>query len=251
MTGLPTRSRVASVLAVAAVLAVLGASAVTATEYLRRDGDVAAASRDDAVDSLREQPSPSGFPEGRVVVDGRAHARFEIPSAHHGWTRQRDTVIYYLDRHGDRSVAVADPAVFRAGYCAGRVTSNRGFAGFTGPAAGGSTGRSVRTENRALARRWVRALALAADLTTRRPHTPLRTVARSFPDGTEAVRSTARVAVDGDGPCGAPQAALTLVSVRTGEGVAHLVLVRDVGAAGSLSGRLSERIVETVRSLPG
>lgn len=249
MTGLPTRSQLASVLALVAVLAVLSSGTVTAAAYLRRDGAAAVAGRADAVGSPSERARPSGFAGGREVVGRGAGARFEVPPT--GWTRQRDTVLYYVDRHGERSVAVADPAVFRAGYCPGRATSNRGFAGFTRPPAGSAVGRSVRVANRALARRWVRAVALAADLVTRRPHTPLRTVARTLADGTEAVRSTARVAVDDAGRCGAPEVAVTLLSLPTGKGVAHLVLVRDAGAAGTLSGRMAERIVETARPLPG
>lgn len=249
MTGLPTRSQLASVLALAAVLAVLGSGTVTAAAYLRRDGAAAVAGRADAVGSPLERPRPSGFAGGREVVDRRTGARFEIPLG--GWTRQRDTVLYYVDRQGERSVGVSGPAVFRVGYCAGRSMSNRGFAGFTRPSAGGSASRSVRVANRALARRWVRAVALAADLVTRRPHTPLRTVERILADGTEAVRSTARVTVDDSGRCGAPEVAITLLSLPTGKGVAHLVLVRDAGAPGTLSGRMAERIVETVRPRSG
>lgn len=238
-----TRSaRLALTLAVLAVLAVLGSAAVTVTAYTARDpGGPAGPGRA----SPGATPGATGhLGEGQTVRGAHGRASFEAPSAQHGWTRQgRDTVLYYLDRHGAPSVGVRGAAVYRAGYCRGREDSNRAFAGFAAPV----VGDSVRAVNTDLARRWVRAIALAGDLTTRGRHTPLRTDDVTLADGTRAVRTRSRITVARPGPCVAPAVDLAMLSIDTGESVATLVLVRDTGARGTLPDGVADAILASLR----
>ncbi len=49
------------------------------------------------------------------------------------------------------------------------------------------------------------------------------------------------------GPCDAPAVELTMLSFDTGGAVAHLVMVRDVGARGTLPDEVAAQILATVR----
>ena len=108
------RSRVATVLGVVAVLAVLGTAAVAVATYVDRDSGKTT----DNVDVA-----------GTLAIrDPATGASFEVPDT--GWeVEDRSVRIYYADEQ-DRPVAVVrGPAVYRAGYCG--KGSNRAFAGFT------------------------------------------------------------------------------------------------------------------------
>jgi hypothetical protein len=109
-----TRLRVASALAVVAVLAVLGGSAV------------AWWSRDDQAGPHADDP-----PDMLTVRDPATGASFVVPAG--GWRVQdRSVRIYYTDARGRPVAVVRGPAVFRPGYCSARPRgSNRAFAGFT------------------------------------------------------------------------------------------------------------------------
>ena len=104
-----TRTRVATVLGVVAVLTVVATGVVALATYPR---------------------GPD--PEPRVVADPRTGAWFEVPAGD-GWTlKDRRVRVYYVDRRGRPAAVVRGPAVFRDGYCAQRPEgSNRAFAGFT------------------------------------------------------------------------------------------------------------------------
>jgi hypothetical protein len=108
-----TRTRVAIVLGVVAVLAVLGTAAVAISRY------------DDDPGRVPTSVDPAGV---LTVRDPATGASFEVPAA--GWRVEGPAVrIYYTDDH-DRPIAeVRGPAVYRAGYCG--KGSNRAFAGFT------------------------------------------------------------------------------------------------------------------------
>ena len=235
-----TLSRLASVLAVLATLGVLGTTVAAMAAYTHRDTGEADAGPDEGTGRAH------AFEGGRLVVDRVGHAEFEVPGRSRGWTTERrGVVVYYVDRSGSPVVGVEGPAVFRDGYCARRPgSSNRGFAGFTRSV----TGRDVRAVNVALSRQWVRAVALDEDLRTSSPHTPLRTDEVRLADGSTAVRSRSRIAVTDPGPCGAPTVAFTMLSLDTGAGVANMVLVRDAGEPGTLSGPAAGRILDTLRA---
>lgn len=111
------RQRVATVLGVVAVLAVLGTAAVAIASYVDRDSG----REPDTVD-------PAGV---LTVRDPATGASFEVPGGR--WrVEDRSVRIYYTDDR-DRPVAVTrGPAVYRAGYCAEKPKgSYRAFAGFT------------------------------------------------------------------------------------------------------------------------
>lgn len=232
----------ARALAVVAAVALVISAAVTLTAYAGRDGGPAAG-------GAGARSPGRAFPDGQLVVSGgRTGASVEVPARRTGWTvESRDTVVYYVDRRGEPAVGVSGAAVLSDGYCRQHPDgSDRGFVGFTRPV----PGTDVREAATALARRWVRAVALHEDLRTSSPHTPLRTREVTLADGTPAVRSTARVLPTGHGPCAAPSVVLTLLSFDTGGrggAVATLVMVRDAGAAGDLSDAVAERILRTVR----
>ncbi|MCW2791552.1 MAG: hypothetical protein JWO76_650 [Nocardioides sp.] len=235
-------ARLAVVLAVLAVLAVLGSTAVTVAAYLGRD-DADARRTPGAHRSGQPAGIEDGDGVGQTVGGSHGRAAFEVPSAREGWTVQaRDTVLYYVDRHGEPSVGVRGAAVFRAGYCRGRTDSNRAFAGFAGSVAGGS----VRAVNAELGRRWVRAIALDADLATSGPHTPLRTRDVTLADGTGAVRSTARIKVLRPGVCDAPEVDFAIVSADSGGSVTSVVMVRDTGVPGTLPDEAADEILATL-----
>ena len=235
-----TLSRLASVLAVLATLGVLGTTVAAVAAYTHRDAGVADAG------PVEGAGRSHAFAGGRLVVDRGGDAAFEVPGRSRGWTTERrGVVVYYVDRTGSPAVGVEGPAVFRDRYCALEPgSSNRGFAGFTRSVAG----RDARVANVALSREWVRGVALAEDLRTSSPHTPLRTDEIRLADGSTAVRSRSRIAVAGLGPCGAPSVVFTMVSLDTGAGVANLVLVRDAGVPGALSGAAADRILGTLRA---
>jgi hypothetical protein len=99
-----SRTRVATVLGVVAVLSVLATAAVAVT---RNDG---------------EESDPELL---TVSADG---ASFEVPAD--GWQVEDRSVRIYLTDARDRPVAVVrGPAVFNAGYCG--KGSNQAFAGIT------------------------------------------------------------------------------------------------------------------------
>jgi hypothetical protein len=138
---------------------------------------------------------------------------------------------------------VNGPAVFKDGYCKGSSgISNRGFVGFTRTA----TGMSAHEANTDLSRDWVAAVSLNEDLKTSSPHTPLRTTEVTLGDGSTAVRSSSRITLDTGDPCDPPAVELTMVSLDTGDAVANLVLVRDVGVPGALSEELADQIIDTL-----
>ncbi len=167
-----------------------------------------------------------------------------MPSRGDGWTvEDRDTVLYYADRSGHPAVGVAGPAVYRDGYCARERRSDRGFVGFTRA----TPGAGARRANVHLMRDWLAAVALDGRRRTPDQHTPVRTRAVSLADGGAAVRSTSRVTVAHPGPCGSPGVELTLLSFEAGGAVATLVLVRDVGAPGTLGDVAADRILATAR----
>lgn len=231
MTGTPRRLRLASALGVAAVLAVLGATAVTVSAYTRRE------------------PAPGtpghAFVGGQYVV--RGGAVLEVPAE--GWTVEgEDTVLYYLDRSGRPDVGVAGPAVFREGFCAREPRgSNRGFVGL----AGSTPGAGVRAANVAVARDWVAAVSLGEDLRTSGSHTRLRTAPVTLDDGTLALWTSALITVPDPGRCAAPAVDLTLLSFVLGGTVTHIVLVRDAGVPGALPDAVAERILRTARPQSG
>lgn len=229
MTG--PRLRLASALGVAAALAALGATAVTVSAYTRRE-------------TVSATPGHA-FAGGQYVVRGRAV--LEVPAE--GWTvDSQETVVYYLDRSGRPGVGVAGPAVFRDGYCTREPRgSNRGFVGL----AGSTPGVGVRAANVAVARDWVAAVSLGADLRTSGPHSRLRTAPVTLDDGTRAVWTSALVTVPDPGRCGAPAVDLTLLSFATGGAVAHVVLVRDAGVPGALADDVAERILLTTHARAG
>jgi hypothetical protein len=220
-----TRDRIALLLAVLATLAVAGTTAVAVATYPRRHQN-----------DLASAPAPRD-----LVVRGE-HAVFEVPGR--GWTAtSSDTVVYYVDRGGHPSVGVAGPAVFHAGYCRGRPASNRGFAGFTRPVPGRGL---LRVEAR-LMRAWLTAVSLDRDRRTSGPHTPVRTREVTLADGSPGLRSTSVVTVPRPGRCDAPRVAVTLVGFHAGAAVVTLVLVRDVGAPGTLGDRQAERVLASLR----
>lgn len=112
-----TRVRLAVVLGVVAVLAVLATGALAVATYVGDDDPSPAAERLAA--------------ETLVVADPVSGASFEVPGE--DWTvRGPRSRIYYEDEGGRPSAVVTGPAVYRDGYCAERPgDSNRGFAGFT------------------------------------------------------------------------------------------------------------------------
>lgn len=243
LTGPLARDRLATVLAVLAVVGVLGTAAATVTAYAQRGGDGSPAVESADPGSPSAEAGKHVFDAGQFVGDRGDNATFEVPSKVDGWTVQgRDTVIYYVDHEGKPSVGVEGAAVFRAGYCRTRPAgSNRGFAGFTRSA----TGVRTREANTGLSRDWVAAVALNEDLTTSSPHTPLRTKKVTLADGTPAIRSTSRITVTDRGPCDSAAVELAMLSFDTGAGVANLVLVHDADAPGTLSDELADRILET------
>lgn len=102
-----TRTRVATVLGVVAVLCVVATAAVAVTHD-------------------HDDPDPGPDPATLTVTDGVSS--FEVPAD--GWRVEDPSVrVFYADDNG-RPVAVAHgPAVYRAGYCG--KGSNQAFAGFT------------------------------------------------------------------------------------------------------------------------
>jgi hypothetical protein len=235
-----TASRVASVLAVLAALAVLGTTVAAVAAYMRLDGG---ATTSEAATPVR------AFRGGQLVGDRRGDAVFEVPARSRGWAAEGgDTLVYYVDRSGAPAVGLTGPAVFRDGYCAGRPGgSNRGFVGFDRS----TTGTHLRAANVATARAWVRAVALGEDLRTSAPHTRLRTDVVTLADGSTAIRSSSRITTVDRGRCGAPAVVVATVSLRTGDRVAHLVMVRDAGEPGTLSSRRADRILGTLRRVRG
>lgn len=166
-----TRQRLATVLGVLAVVAVLVTAAVALTTYLGEDD------------------APAGATprvEGRVVRDPASGASFEVPAA--GWVVQdRSVRIFYADDAGRPVAVVRGPAVFRDGYCREQPDdSYRGFAGFT------------RQRHAA----WVRALGS--------PHSESRSTV-TLADGTTARLRWARVRPEQSGPCPAPEVLVATV----------------------------------------
>jgi hypothetical protein len=106
-----TRVRLAVVLGVVAVLAVVATGALAVATYVGDDG------------------APTAEP--LVVTDPETGATLEVPAD--GWeVRGPRSRIYYADDRGRPDAVVTGPAVYRDGYCAERPgDSNRGFAGFT------------------------------------------------------------------------------------------------------------------------
>jgi hypothetical protein len=107
-----TRSRVAVLLAVVAVLAVMVTGMVALAAYQRDD--------------------PTPVPDPLVVTHPVSGASFEVPGE--DWEiRGPRSRIYYADADGGRpSAVVSGAAVYRDGYCDEEPgDSNRGFAGFT------------------------------------------------------------------------------------------------------------------------
>ena len=126
-----TRIRVALVLGVLAVLAVVATGALAVTTYGGDDATRATGRRS-------WSPIPGRVPGSRCPADG--------------WVvRGPRSRIYYADDAGRPAAVVTGPAVYRDGYCAERPgDSNRGFAGFTDAAVrvlaaepGGGSTRSV------------------------------------------------------------------------------------------------------------
>jgi hypothetical protein len=116
-----TRLRVASALAVVAVLAVLAGTTVAVVSYVGRDDD----RHDDRVPA-------SVDPRATLAVrDPASGATFEVPAGR--WAVEpRRVRVYYEDDAGDVAAVVRGPAVYRQGYCTERAAaSNRAFAGFT------------------------------------------------------------------------------------------------------------------------
>lgn len=107
-----TRVRLAVVLGVVAVLAVV-ATAVVALTTCAGDDD------------------PSPVAEPLVVTDPVSGASFEVPGE--DWeARGPRSRIYYADDRGRPAAVVSGAAVYRDGYCDEQPgDSNRGFAGFT------------------------------------------------------------------------------------------------------------------------
>jgi hypothetical protein len=246
------RFRVASLLAVLAVLAVLGTTVTAVAAYTQRDRDPATPTADQpsAAASSSGVSKEHVFDDGQFVVGDRDdNALFEVPAGSEGWTTESsDTVIYYVDRNGDPAVGVNGPAVFKDGYCKGSSgISNRGFVGFTRTA----TEMSAREANTDLSRDWVAAVSLNEDLRTSSPHTPLRTTEVTLGDGSTAVRTSSRITLDSDDPCDPPAVELTMVSLDTGDAVANLVLVRDLGVRGALTDELADQIVDTLHRAVG
>jgi hypothetical protein len=240
MTGTSTSERLASALAVLAVLAVTGTAVATAVAYAGRNGDSRPAAAAKA-----PRAGTRAFDHGRLVGSRDGSAVFEVPARAQGWTRQpRDSVLYYVDRRGRPAVGVEGAAVFRDGYCPQQPDgSNRGFVGFTRPA----PGPGVRAANRALGEAWVEAVSLDEHRRSAGPHTPIRTRRVALADGTRALRSTSRITVTDHGPCDAPAVELTMLSFETGGAVTHLVMVRDVGARGTLPDEVADQVLATVR----
>lgn len=152
------------------------------------------------------------------VVTGPV-GRFEVPPRSSGWTvREPEQVVFYADRHGDPLVGLDGPAVLDDGYCDQATgTSNRGFAGLTGPHLG-----PVAQVNRREARSWRTAVA-------GRSAPPGRTTRLVLSDGSVAVHSHAVVRPAVAGPCQPDRVALDHVSVAGPAGVVTLVVVRDLG----------------------
>jgi hypothetical protein len=165
------RQRLAVVLGVVAVLAVLGTAAVA----IARHGD----------DGGRVPVSVD--PRGTLTVhDPATGAEFEVPGGR--WQVEgRSVRIYYTDER-DRPVAVVrGPAVYRASYCTEQPKgSNRAFAGFT------------REEFDT----WVEAIGTAASETDSQV---------TLADGTAAQLQWARVDPADSGPCAAPQVYVAMV----------------------------------------
>lgn len=167
-----TRSRVALVLAVFAVLSVLTTAAIAVATDLGDDEE--------------SMPEPLVVAERLVVTDPASGARFWVPVRQ--WeVRGPRSRIYYADSDGQPTTVVRGPAVFRDGYCAGSPeASNRAFAGFTRqPFAAwvGSLGQVIAESDETV------------------------TVA----DGSEALLQRARVQPDTSGPCAAPEAYVAMV----------------------------------------
>jgi hypothetical protein len=241
------RFRLASLLAVVAVLAVLGTTVTAVAAYTQRDQDPATPvmASPSAPASSSRVTKEHVFEDGQFIVGDRDdNALFEVPARGEGWTTESsDTVVYYVDRKGDPAVGVNGPAVFRNGYCTtSSDASNRGFVGFTRTA----TGMSAREANADLSREWVAAVSLNDDLRTSSPHTPLRTTEVTLDDGSPAVRSSSRITLDSDDACDPPAVEFTMVSLDTGDAVANLVLVRDVGVRGALTDELVDQVIGTL-----
>ena len=100
-----SRTRLATVLGVVAVLCVLTTAAMAVTHD---DGE----------------PEP----DRAVLTVAQGGASFQVPAE--GWKVEDPSVrVFYADGHGRPVAVVHGPAVYRAGYCG--KGSNQAFAGFT------------------------------------------------------------------------------------------------------------------------
>lgn len=208
------RTRVASVLAVVASVAVVATAVVALASYWHQD-DASAG------------PLSAGDPT--VVRDPRTGASFEVPS---GWTvKDRRIRIYYADDRGRPEAVVRGPAVYREGYCSARPKgSNRGFAGFT------------RQDFEA----WTDAIA-RGDGVPGGWSTGVSTSELTLADGRTARMRSSEMYVGGRHACSAAGVAVSMVSVGTGHESVRLVLVRDTGRPGTLSDAEVVRILSTLR----
>jgi len=204
-----TRQRVAIVLGVVAVLAVLATTGVAVATYVGRYSSRAP----DVVDVA-----------GTLTVrDPATGASFEVPAIR--WTvEDRSVRIYYTDERDRPMALVRGPAVYRAGYCADRPkASNRAFAGFTR--------QSFDT--------WVEAL----DGDGGQWSTGVDRERIELADGTAARLSRVGLFVRGEGPCSAD--GVEVAMVETGD--ARVVLVRDTGEEDTLPGGELEAVLSSLR----
>lgn len=211
-------SRLASLLAVLALLGVVGTSVLAVTDYRNQPSGVAGPER--------------AFSDGQLVP-GADEARFEVPAKTAAWTvAGRDTTIYYVDRQGEPSVGVLRPAIFDRGYCISKAgVSHRAFVGFS---------------SSANARKWVDAISLDQDLTRTSRHTAIETAPYLMGGGGLATRSTSTITLSSPTRCEPPRISFTMLSWESGGNPVHLVLVRDVGARGVLSEETAEKILQSV-----
>lgn len=207
------RLRVAAVLGVVAVLALVVAIGAALAAWVRGlDGEPA---------------SPRGeTPPALVVPDPASAATVRVPA--HGWQLKGPAVrVYYADGRGRPAALVRGPAVLRAGYCAAHPRgSYRAFVGFTR--------QSFDTWTSALARSdghtggWTAAVQ----------HRRVRLV-----DGTTARLSRSSLSLGaGRGPCSAPGVEVAMVEAAD----VRVVLVRDV-PAGDGGGDQVEEILTSLR----
>ena len=159
-------------------------------------------------------PTPS--PERPTHDVGGAGLVLSVPP---GWSPTSAATRLSYRLPGGGRVALRAPVLLDRGACDADPDSARAFLGFV---RGGHPGHTGHT---GLVRRWTAGVRGRAGVV----------VARTSGTGPRSVRSDVVLRLPEDGPCAAPSAVLTVLTVTAGPARGSgVVLVRDAGVAGAL-----------------